>query len=172
VSGADFPLAVGRWRMVAAPPWTPPTEAVGFDHVLSRTYASGENDWVDLLAGYFERQEQGRELVGFEVSRVLLAERGGLPRWPGQRTQDFVTTVRNQSYHVTVWYVLNGRVVSEGYQAKWLTAWDLLTAGRSNGGVMAVRARLRPGESIETSRARVRDFVDGAITISERYFGG
>lgn len=171
-SDADFPAAVGRWRMVAAPPWTPSTEGTGFDRVVSRTYAAGQDDWVDLLAGYFERQEQGRELVGVEVSRVLLEDGAGLPQTPELEVRDFVATVRGRSYHVTTWYVVGGRVVSGAYEAKWRTAWNTLVAGRSDGGVVVVRALLRPGESVASSRARVADFVSRVIPISERYFGG
>jgi EpsI family protein len=170
VKAADFPDDVGRWRKVAARPWMPPTDAISFDTEVSMTYADPSGASIDVLVGYFEKQTAGRELVGYEMSRVVWPGVRGVASATAPAVEESVVTTRGGAYLVTTWYVVNGRVLTGGYQAKWWTAWTALTQRRSNGGIVAVRTRLRDGESTDAASARTRDFVNRLMTISERYF--
>jgi EpsI family protein len=167
---AAFPGAIGRWQAVADRPFFA-ADGVGFDATLSRRYAAPDGSEVDLLVGYFERQQQGRELVGLQVSRLLAARDAHLTRvLSGQiRVKDFVTTQNGDSYHVTYCYLLNGRTASEGYTAKLWATWDTLTRGRNNGGLVVVRTKLGAGGSAEPARSRTGDFIEGVLAESSRY---
>jgi EpsI family protein len=166
-----FPAVIGQWQVVSERPFSPAVEAVGFDETLSRRYAAPDGSEVDLLVGYFSRQQQGRELVGFEVSRLLAPDGTPLNRTlNGElRVKDFVTSLDGNSYHVTYCYLLNGRTTAEGYAAKWWATWDTLTRGRNNGGIVVVRTKIGTNGSAEMARARTRDFVEGVVAASSRH---
>jgi EpsI family protein len=168
---AGFPGIIGGWRLVSERPFSAAADAVRFDNTLSRRYVAPDGSEVDLLLGYFERQYQGRELVGFEVSRLLSSGEAPLTRTlNGEiRVKDFVTTLNGDSYHVTYCYLLNGRTASESYTAKWWATWDTLTRNRNNGGIVVVRTKLGSNGSADMVRARTRDFVEGVVATFSRY---
>jgi EpsI family protein len=86
------------------------------------------------------------------------------------RVKDYLTTVGDDTYHVTYWYFVGGRMMSERYEAKWRTTWNALVRRRSDGAVVVVRTKLADKETIEVSRERVRDFLEGVVSASEVYF--
>jgi EpsI family protein len=166
-----FPSAIGEWRVRAERPGTAALGNAGFDHAVSRSYTSPDGSDVELLVGYFERQEQGRELVGYRTSQLIGAD-GPVSTWTlpdGATVSDFTTTAKGVPYHVTYWYALQGTTGSRAYEAKWRTAWSSLVAGRTDGGVVVLRTRQRQGESVEATRARVRDFVHAVMVASRIY---
>jgi EpsI family protein len=168
---AAFPHVIGRWHLVSERPFSPAVDAVGFDRTVSRRYAAPDGSEVDLLVGYFTRQQEGRELVGFELSHLLSPRESSATRTLAGaiEVKDFVTTFDRASYHVTYCYLLNGRTTSESYTARWWAAWDTLTRGRNNGGIVVVRTKLGTNGSAEIARARTRDFVEGVVAAFSRY---
>jgi EpsI family protein len=168
---AAFPGAIGRWQVVSDRPFFAAADAVGFDATLSRRYAAPDGSEIDLLVGYFARQQQGRELVGFEVSRLLSPSDAPLTRTlnGAVKVKEFVTTVNGDSYHVTYCYLLNGRTASESYTAKWWATWDTLARGRNNGGIIVVRTKLGLNGSAEVARSKTGDFIEGVLAESSRY---
>ena len=166
-----FPDAIGRWQVVSDRPVFAAADTVGFDATLSRRYAAPDGSEIDLLVGYFARQQQGRELVGFEVSRLLAPSDAPLTRALNGtvKVKEFVTKVNGDSYHVTYCYLLNGRTASESYTAKWWATWDTLARGRNNGGIIVVRTRLEAGGSAELARSKAGEFIEGVLAQSSRY---
>jgi EpsI family protein len=169
---AGFPSTIGRWSLVSSTAGPRFLDQAGFDRVLSRSYAAPDGSKLDLLVGYYERQQQGRELVGFEVAQIIprADARFRFRSRNGASVADFMVREQGKASYVTTWYVLNGRETSADYQVKWWTAWDALTAGRSNGGIVMVRMEMHDGEPVETARSRVLDFVEGVRAASGNYF--
>jgi EpsI family protein len=166
-----LPSVLAGWRVLGAPMSPRTVQPAGFDREVSRRYVAPDGTEVELLVGYFERQRQGHELVGYEVSRLLAMETGPFPvdLRSDVRVKDFLTSVRGRLHHVTYWYVLNGRVVSEGYQAKWWTAWDSLTRRRSNGSVVIVRTPIDSAAALQASRLKVRGFIEALVGATRSY---
>jgi EpsI family protein len=161
----QLPRSLGGWRMAEERPSPPAVRDVGFDQVLSRRYVAQDGAEMELLVGYFEAQRQGKELVGFELSRLIPA---GNPQFITRigdriRMKDFLSSANGQVKHVSYCYVLNGRFVTEGYEAKWWTTWNTLTARRSDGGFVLIAASLRTDETIEQSRSRIHHFIAGVV---------
>jgi EpsI family protein len=167
---AQFPAAIGRWRVVGVLP-SPELEAANFDRTLARRYAAPDGPEIDLLVGYYERQEQGRELVGYDVSRLLVADgpRTSRPLAGDLRVTDFVATVGSDRYLVSFWYVLDGRVVPDGYAAKLWSTWNALARRRSNGSIVIVRTKLPDGVAPDAARAGTLEFLEQILPVSQRY---
>jgi EpsI family protein len=161
------PTTIGRWRFAGNVPLSPSTEAAGFDHTVSRSYAAPDGLRIDLLVGYFERQRQDHELVGFRLSPLLAGDsRPSLRALGKERVADFRSTVDGQAYHVTYWYVLNGRIAAAQYEAKWWTMCNALVRRRNEGALVLVRSAIDPDESMDVAREKVRDFVEELVVAS------
>ena len=167
-----FPNEIAGWRFARVGALLPSlTSEANFDQSTSRVYTAPDGGEVELLLGYFERQEQGKELVGFGLSRVIPSRAtGATSRLGDARVKDGLTEVEGKTYHLTYWYLVDGRVATEGYEAKAWTTFNSITAGRSNGGLVVVGRALAKGESIETSRAKVRGFAGEVMRASNVYF--
>jgi EpsI family protein len=169
---AGFPNAIDEWRY--ARPGSVLSVMAGdanFDQSMSRLYTGSDGVEIELLIGYFERQAQGRELIGFGLSQWLPTSSAETTMpGSGTRVRDGLTTVHGTTYHITYWYVIDGRVTTRGYEAKLWMAWTSILAGRTNAGLVVVGKPLSPGESIEASRAKTRQFVEGVMSASSRHF--
>jgi EpsI family protein len=151
---------------------SPDAAQVGFDHLLARRYTDAGGRDVDLLVGYFERQHQGHELVGYQLSRMLAADSGPpviASIGPSMRVQERVKMVGGNRYHVMSWYVIGDRMTAEDYAAKWWTAWRSVFDRRSDGCIVVVSARIGPDDSLETSRSRLSRIVSALIAQSRRF---
>ena len=67
---ALLPSTLAGWRAVVETAGAA-GQAAGFDQAVSRRYVAADGAELELLVGYFDRQEQDHELVGYEVSRLL-----------------------------------------------------------------------------------------------------
>jgi len=164
-----FPDQIGRWRARNPHDTARVWPAIKFDQSMSKRYELADGSTVDLLLGYFETQEQGHELVGFGMSQLLPA---GASEWtiaPDEhgRAHRVLSSVDGTQHHVTYWYVINGRLVSSPLAVKIWTTWNALTARKTNGGIVVIRTGLRSqGESLESSRTGIQDFVSGVAKAS------
>jgi EpsI family protein len=172
---SGFPDVIGSWRATGAAPNSPGVQEVGFDQALLRDYADGQGRRLELLLGYFQRQEQSRELVGFRL-RALIGDSASVWRFllgSDHAPHDAHVTVNGSRYYVAYWYVINGRETSQPHVAKWWTTWDALTSSRSNGGVVIVRTEVySPAETLGASRVRVQGFIKGVEEASRAFFPG
>ena len=142
-----------------------------FDQWTSRIYMDPNGSELELLLGYYERQQQGKELGGFELARITPALlSSATSRLDSVWVKDGLTTIKGRTYHLTYWYIVDGRIVTESYQAKLWTTFNALATGRSNGGVLVVSRALNYGETVEASRARVLSFLREVMRASHNYF--
>jgi EpsI family protein len=167
-----FPNEMAGWQFDRVGTLFPPlTDNANFDQWTSRVYVTPAQEELELLLGYFERQEPGRELGGFELARVVPSEATAVTSRLGNiRVKDGIARVKGRPYHFTYWYLVDGRVATEGYEAKLWTTFNSITSGHSNGGMIVVGRALRENESIETSRSKIDGFVEAVIRASSTYF--
>ena len=168
----SFPSSIGRWQLLGAGSFSPMFAKVGFDETLSRRYVADDGGEIELLIGYFASQQQGRELGGPELSALVpaLELTSTAPVDGAIKVKDYLTSTGTETYHVTYWYLVGGEVASERYQAKWKTSWNAVVRRRSDGGLVVVRTRIGGEDSIDASRKKVRDFLQGVLAASGAYF--
>jgi EpsI family protein len=167
-----FPNEIANWHFDRVGSVLPSLASqANFDQWTSRVYTSPNGTELELLLGYYERQQQGKELGGFELAPVTPADFRATTSGVGRaRVKDGLTTVKGRTYHLTYWYLVDGRAVTEGYQAKLWTTLNSITTGRSNGGLLVVARPLGPGETIEASREQILSFVGEVMRASTVYF--
>ena len=166
-----FPNEIADWRFERVGSLFPSfASEANFDQWTSRVYTDANRAEIELLLGYYERQQQGKELGGFELARMIPVLSATTSRLDNARVKDGLTTIKGRTYHLTYWYLVDGRTITEGYQAKLWTTFNAFATGRSNGGVLVVSRALERGETVETSRARVLSFVRAVMRASNNYF--
>jgi hypothetical protein len=134
-------------------------------------YQAAGGSELELFLGYFERQEQGRELVGFGLSRVIPARAANANPASDSRFRDGLLTSDNgKTHHVTYSYLVDGRVTTEWYETKFWTTFNSIAIGRSNGGIVVVSRVLASNESIDDSRQKVHRFLGELMRASTAYF--
>jgi len=136
------------------------------DDELRRTYRSTWGTQVEMYIGYYRRQSNGRELAG-DVAHAL--QRKGVAV---QLKQDSETVVVNEVVQhgadadrgVVFWYDINGRTVSNIYEAKLYTLWDLLTRRRTSGAVIMVAWRGATGSPARQARLDALAFCQALLS--------
>ncbi len=107
------------------------------DDELMRAYRNPAGIEVQLYVAYYRHQEQGKELAGTAADQLgLAASRIG----PGSNAPFDIAEVTREKDGVRrgilFWYDINGRIVSQIYQAKAYMIWDGLTRRRTDGAVV------------------------------------
>ncbi|HSL21164.1 MAG TPA: EpsI family protein [Vicinamibacterales bacterium] len=168
--GVSLPDRIGRWEVRSVGTFSSDLQSLEFDDTLSKNYAAADGTELNLFIGYFRAQVQGRELAGHGLRTTLSPPNtspGPVFREDGERPIDFMKPAGQSTYYVTHWYVINGTVVSDDYRLKLQTAANAILRGRTNGAVVAVKARASDGDSLDVTRTRVADFVESALAISK-----
>ncbi len=161
----DFTSRIGDWRATERVTFESDLDPLEFDERLSRSYVGPDGTEASVFVGYFSRQKQGRELGGYAIRTALEKQGRSTSTAPGRtgRLNDFIAEIGGRTFHVSYWYVLDGRLVADDYRAKLLTAWSALVHGRTNGGVVEVKTQVPPHTSLAEARRRDRSLVDGTI---------
>ena len=138
---ALLPTTLGAWHGEDIPPDDTPLALAHTDAQLARVYRDPSGAALTLYVGYFEAQEQGRELIGVgSTKRHRLASEVAVTV-PGDRTYQISRTVlpdHPRRPTVFFWYDLNGRIVATRYGSKVTTLVDGLTRLRTNGALVAI----------------------------------
>ena len=169
---ATFPTTMGKWRFQGATPISPESGLAIFDEKLSREYLSPDGIRINLQFGYLREQTSARKLAGYDMLSIL--NRRDQPAETVQygsaiTVKDFVVSENGERYHVTYWYILGGRTVSEDYEARLVTGARSLLNRVSNGCVVVLRKELRPHETVTDSRSSVGNFAGEFMQAITRY---
>lgn len=167
-----LPQNIGPWQARAAASFPNELDAIPFDDRVSQIYRDPDGTEVNVSVGYFRRQTQGRELAGYDL-RSLFAARGERSRYStaqeGARVGDFFTSDGARRYHVTYWYILNGKLMTSDYAAKLQTAWNAAVRAKSHGAIVMIKAPVPAGRSIEAARHHVARIVDAVVAFSRTH---
>jgi len=144
----------------------------GADHEFYRTYRTTSGKEIHLYIGYFELQEQGKELISYKTKdlhlnaskiEVDLDSRSSIQI--NKRVVPLRRTLSNEERFITLsssqvgerqgggtlllfWYDINGRIVSNRYLAKVYTAWDALIHRKTNGAVIMLVSEFQNAEDL------------------------
>jgi EpsI family protein len=170
-----FPERLGRWQATRVLSSSDVT-ALNFDEQLSRTYAAPDGAELNVFIGYYQEQGPGRELADYRMRESLLFGQTSRASMAGSigtardgSLKDFLVVRGRETYYITYWYSLGGRIVSQDYEAKLYTAWNSVARRTSDGAVVVVKTKSKPGESIEVARGRVGDFIEALIPATKLY---
>jgi len=155
-----LPEQIDGWQAARRASFGAPLTSAEFDHSVSRGYTAADGSEVNVFVGYFEAQEQGRELAGFAIRGALAGEHDGqYALADGTGISEFTRRVGTTSFHVSYWYDLDGRITSTHSGAKLLTTWQSIVHRRTDGALVVVTLKMQPEEPVEASRLRATAFI-------------
>lgn len=166
---STLPIVIGTWSGEAVSFDQEPFRVRGTDQEVARRYHSADGRTITLYIGYFNAQEQDRELVNYrtswdfhrgETEITIPSESGGT-----HRVNQVLLRAGRDKDLAFFWYDLNGRMATGRYEAKLLTMWDALTRGRSNGAFILVFTPLTERGDPETSPTEIHLFIRDLLPI-------
>jgi EpsI family protein len=138
-----LPAQLGAWSADAFTSPTPPDWWTPADHELRRRYQANGTA-VDLFVGYYEKQQQAREVVTYRANGLRNASRSAdVPLAAAdQPLQVNVARLRDgPAARLTVfWYEIDGRVETRPLPVKLRTLWNAIRHGRTNGAIICLTA--------------------------------
>jgi exosortase A len=150
---------VKGWQIVPyAPtvPWTPRFD--GANHYLFGRYRNAEGDEADLFVAVFDKQEEGRELVGFGQGAI---DPDGAWSWvsdtpapPNARAQRIKT--KNAMREVVSYYRVDGLTTGSAAEVKLATVKARLLGGNKQAVAILISAEAREGR---TARPAIDAFL-------------
>lgn len=155
-----FPQHIGNWKRSGMGAGTSIYRTPGVDHELIATYVSTYGRKVHLYIGYYENQEQGKELINYlsekfhsGASKIRIdlksdkyIEVNSVVKWNGKTKQQ-----------ILFWYDINGRAFTDLYFTKAYTTWNALIRGDTNGAIIMVYGE--PRETIEDFGEFTRELI-------------
>jgi EpsI family protein len=175
---ATFPQTLGS--RVGTDYTIPPDirEVLGNGDFLWRLYTeqTGVPD-VDLFIAYFASQRAGDTL---HSPKNCLPGDGWFPMSSGEltihvpgtapfRANEYLVAKDSERRLVLYWYQAHNRFVANEYRAKFYQVADSIRYNRSDGSLIRVTTPLARGESIESARQRLLQFVDQVVPQTGRY---
>jgi EpsI family protein len=149
-----FPYAIGDWKgSVAAFDLTPYCKKKA-DRELFRKYQSGYSQPVNLYVGYYELQNQGKELIDYTCDFLF---NGGnsitLAMGHGKtiRVNRYVTVENGTKTISLYWVQVDGRILRDKYSEKYYTLMNAFLHHKTNGAIVIVSMEV-PNEN-ETAQA-------------------
>lgn len=156
-----FPYIIGNWKGSDAPHDRNIFSGRGQTEELWRTYARDGRE-INLYIGYYDRQEQGAELVNYKTAEL---DSGGeklrisLGNGQAVEVKKRVSGTAGKSNVTVFWYDLNGRTVTNRYAAKAYTAYDALLRWRTNGAAIVISAESRRAKDNEKTLEEAAEFA-------------
>lgn len=162
---STFPYTIGRWNGFDAPYEKNIFAGHGQTEELWRTYARDGRE-IHLYIGYYDRQEQGAELVNYKTAELDSgAEKLRISLGDGQaiEVKKRVSGAAGKSNVTVFWYDLNGRTVADRYASKAYTAYDALFKWRTNGAAIVISAESGRAQDNEKTIEEAAEFAGDLV---------
>ena len=167
-----FPYEIGEWKGTEDRPDYGVFKTPGVDHELARVYRTTHGSEVKLYIGYYESQEQGKELVNWKseefhrgASKVAIT----LNMNESIAVNKLIKAEGERKRIILFWYDLNGRIVTDRYTAKIYTTGDALLKGRTNGAVIMVSSDFEGAEDRQQMPKATEQFIQRVMPLVRDY---
>jgi exosortase D (VPLPA-CTERM-specific) len=172
-SFAEFPLSMGEWHGTADRIDPDSLRMLKLDDYLLADYSAGNALPVNLYVSYYASQANGNsahspracipgdgwEISGFGERELSTVKFNGLPL----RINRVVISRGENRQLVYYWFQQRGRNVTDEYVVKLHIFWDAIARHRSDGAMVRLVARLRPGEPEAAGDALLEGFARVAL---------
>ncbi|HKJ60400.1 MAG TPA: VPLPA-CTERM-specific exosortase XrtD, partial [Hyphomicrobiales bacterium] len=175
-----FPMQIGEWGGTATYLDAEIERVLAADDYLVANY-NFDNDQISLLMTYYKSQTQG---TGIHSPEVCLPGGGWeVSRWEqvsvARRNSSPVSTIRlNRAIIqnglarqlVYYWFEERGKETPNDFEAKFLSMWDTVVSGRSDGGLVRLITPIGTAESVESAEGRLNGFLQQVLPVLPKYF--
>jgi EpsI family protein len=149
----EFPLTLGgAWQNEDSYRPKPLVNMQGADFELNRIYRNSSGREIELYIGYFESQNQHKELIHYKLQdlyeksneiEILLTSQKSI------RVNKAVIKDGIQNLLILYFYDLNGQIIANNYKAKFVTAINGLFHRRTNGAIVMVSSNVNDSDDFE-----------------------
>lgn len=144
----------------------------GADYEITKAYKNLSGDRIMLYAGYFEFQNQNKELIHYSLQKIyknseVIEISIGLNN--SIRVNKTILRENEKNFLVLSWYDLNGRIVASNYEAKLLTTLDGFIHGRTNGAVVVIYSELSHPDNLKELLNNETTFIREIFPILRNY---
>jgi EpsI family protein len=148
----NFPMALGDWRGVQLPPFTPSALAVlGLNDYLTRNYIGPDRTGVNLYIGYWESQRQGDTIhsplnclpgAGWEpLSQTIMSVPDSRGAAGASIPVNRVVVQKGLDREMVLyWYQSHGRIIASEYSSRFYLAVDAVRLNRTDGAIVRIVA--------------------------------
>lgn len=174
-----FPLQIGQWEGQASILDKDIERVLGADDYLLADYRN-EGEQVNLLMTFYRSQTKGEGIHspeiclpggGWEVSSWQQAE---IPLQDGAQKNVSVNRAIIQRglerQLVYFWFEQRGRQLTNDFEVKFLSMWDTVNAGRSDGGLVRLVTPIGQTESVAKAEKRLNLFLQKIMPELPSYF--
>ncbi len=175
----EFPLSLNEWRGVPDKMDPSYVQMLKFDDYLLADYSSGLFPPVNLYVSYYATQADGNSAHspracipgdGWEIADFREGAMEGVTvNGKSLRFNRVVIRKGENRQLVYYWFQQRGRVSTNEYVVKLQIFWDAITRHRTDGAMVRLVARLRPGEPEEVGDRLLKRFAEAAVPELTRY---
>ena len=133
------------------------------DYIIA-DYTRDNNTVVNMYLAYYESQRSGaaahspRSCIPGGGWRITSHEVITVPG-TGKPANRLFIQKGDEGQLVYYWFEQRGRVITNEYLVKWYLFWDSMTKGRTDGALVRLTTRVRPGEDVSKADARLTEFA-------------
>ncbi|MFD1694348.1 VPLPA-CTERM-specific exosortase XrtD [Roseibium aestuarii] len=165
-----FPMQLGAWEGQSSMLEPAIERVLGADDYLLATYSNG-SDQANLLLTFYRSQTEGEGIHspeiclpggGWEVSEWQQADLR-LTGAQGEKTvhaNRAIIQLGLERQLVYYWFEQRGRQITNDFEVKFVSMWDTVRHGRSDGGLVRVVVPMAPGEPVARAEERATAFLD------------
>ena len=162
-----LPSHIAGWAADSTSDWSSGFRVPGADNELVRAYRHSSGSTLRLYVGYHQYQTQGKELVDGRSAAVTgIVSTIRLPA--ASRTielNQWMPPTSRARTGMLFWYDVNGRILTNLYQAKAYTIWDAVTRRRTNAAIVAIEWEARSGDDFARAQEDALRFADAVVPV-------
>jgi EpsI family protein len=170
----NIPLIIGgEWRGEDVNKSKNSFDIQGADYELRRIYRNSSGREIGLYIGYLESQKQDKELIHYTLQDLY--EKSNeieipLTSHDNIRVNKAVNKDGIQNSLIIYWYNLNGQIIVNNYEAKYITVLNGLIHRRTNGAIVLVSSNLNHSEEFQNVFDDEVEFIQMLMPVLNNYF--
>lgn len=165
----EFPMAMGDWRGTSGRLAPQILDMLQMDDYLLADFATDALRPVNFYVSYYASQANGNSAHspracipgdGWEITDFRQHQLVGVVIGNESLRVNRVVIQRGDNRQlVYYWFQQRGKVITNEYEVKLQIFWDAVTRRRSDGAMVRLVARLKPGEPVEAGDALLESFA-------------
>ena len=159
-----FPHRIGRWEGMDTEPFSLAEnfKEFGVDQEVIREYRDSLDNVIKLYIGYWDFQEQGKELINYKLGEML----DNRQKYKLSQNTFFIydgnehTKEKGENNDIFIYWIdINGRIIGDKYRAKAYNILDFIKHGRTNSAIVLIKINKKNGEGIEQTIDHYNNFI-------------
>jgi EpsI family protein len=167
-----LPDQVGDWKAEYTANRNKFFKAQGADSEVEGFYHNASGRTIRVYIGYFEKQNQDKEIVSYKNDSLYNNSREiSIPVPYGKNVKINKTVLKegNDKYLSLFWHDLDGKIVANKYKAKLVSALDGLFHRRTNGAIVVVSSSILAPQEAENVLADEIGFIQVFLPVLKDY---